>query len=251
MGRVRLVLPLTAGLILTACGGGGGDAGKQLAEPDACGKRLPLVIDLPGYSETAALHEQRVGWTAFAELRGFEVVTPQADGDPPSWDLERDVAVVEAIIDEAVDDRCIDPDRVYVTGHSQGGMLTSRVACELADRVAAVALVSGMRPVEPCAPERPVPALVIHGTADATVPYAGGLPADVAALLELPEDGPSVPAMTEAWAERNGCAAGDAPLTWDCPEGADVELQPIEGWGHDWPTGAVEDIWAFFDRHRL
>lgn len=200
---------------------------------------VPVVIDLHGYSEGAELHERRTGLAELGEDEGFVTVTPHALGDPPAWDLDVDgvdVAFVRAVLDDVDASLCVDVDRVFVTGHSMGGFLISSLACaDLTTRIAAYAPVSGVRLVEPCAPSRHAPALVIHGTADDVVLYDGGLNALAAELLALPEDGPSVPAIVEGWSARDPAV--------------DVELHAIDGWSHDWPPEANDLIWSFFERH--
>lgn len=202
---------------------------------------LPLVIDLHGYSEGATLHAERTALGLLGEREGFVTVTPHALGDPPAWDLAPDgidVAFVTDVLDDVAEDVCIDADRVFVTGHSMGGFLISSLACtDLTTRIAAFASVAGVRDVEACDPPRAVPALVVHGTDDGVVLYDGGLDAVAADLLELPVEGPSIPAIVDDWAARDPAV--------------DVELHTIEGGDHDWPDGISERVWRFFERHPM
>jgi polyhydroxybutyrate depolymerase len=212
--------------------------------------RVPLVVDLHGYSEGAERHAQVTGFETYGDDHGFVTITPNGGGDPPQWDLDpdgADVRFVGDVIDDAEQTLCIDPDRIYVTGHSMGAFLTSAVACRLADRVAAFAPVAGVRAVDgPCTD--PSPALIIHATGDGIVLFDGGLSADAATILGLPADGPSVPALADAWAQRNGCTT--AADGYECPPGLDVHLQVIDGGSHEWPRTATADIWSFFADHR-
>ncbi|HVM54735.1 MAG TPA: PHB depolymerase family esterase [Acidimicrobiales bacterium] len=257
----RLIL---AGLLAAGCtaAGGGAEDGTGIGgagAPDGCDERRPLVVDLHGYSETTEQHEQRTGWHAQGAESGFVTFSPQAGGQPSRWDLEVDPAVLRLQVEAMVEADCVDPDRVYVTGHSMGGFMVSRIACELSDVVAAVAPVAGVLPVEDCAPVRPVPALVVHGRADTTVPLTGGLSPAAAHLLDLPERGPSIRAITADWAARNGCGALAASSVegvvaverFPCPEGAEVELRVIDGAGHEWPAGVTAAIWEFLAPYRL
>jgi polyhydroxybutyrate depolymerase len=263
MGRERRLPALRAGLIalaLVACGSGE-DRGKVAApEPpeasDACGKRQALVVQLHGYSEDAAAHAGYIGLETFAEEHGFLLLAPQGGGEPPRWDLEADVARIGQVIDDAVANQCADPDRVFVSGYSMGGFLASHLACRLADKITAVAPVAGARMVAPCEPSAPVPALIMHGTADNTVLFTGGMLPVSARATGQPVEGPSITAIAEAWAQRNGCASeavvegGDEVSVhrWPCPVGAEVELHVVHGGAHGWPTSANERIWEFFNR---
>ena len=165
-------------------------------------------------------------------------------------------------------DYCVDEKRVFSAGFSNGGFLSYRLACELSDKIAAVAPVSGglRMAASACTPKRPVPLLHIHGTGDIVVPYNGG---------GLGAANP-VSYSIDAFKTKNGCAAGagkvvltngDATCTkWDgCTSGADVELCTITGGGHQWPGGdtlpyggtaspdldSSETIAAFFEAHPL
>jgi polyhydroxybutyrate depolymerase len=261
---------------------------------------LPLVLDLHGYSEGAEVHVAMSGLGDFGESAGFVTLTPHGLGAVPRWDTAldgADVAFVGDLLDEAEATLCVDTNRVYVTGLSNGAFMTSAVACRYADRVAAVAPVAGVRDVEGCDPARPVPVVAFHGTADEFVTYDGGR-GDAVADLPAPDgsgrtlgdlqesgdpppeaEGPSVPEIMAAWAERNGCEPGEpAPedvsddtvvLRHECPAGAEAELYRVEGGGHAWPgsefsvsieqivgpttmtISANEVMWDFFTAHPM
>jgi polyhydroxybutyrate depolymerase len=85
-----------------------------------------------------------------------------------------DVAFTRGMLDRLEADLCVDPRRVFATGMSNGGFMSHRLACEMSDRIAAVAPVSGVNTLATCTPTRAVSVLDFHGTADPTVPYAGG-----------------------------------------------------------------------------
>ncbi len=257
------------------------------------GQPLPLVVDLHGYSETAALQEDFSQLAVYGDQHGFVTLTPQVKRPVPLWSAtlgSADVQFLGALLDQAERTLCIDERRVYVTGLSDGAFMTSAVACADADRVAAVAPVAGIQDIGGCKPARPVPVVTFHGTADPFVAYTGGLGASA---LHLPAPngsgtlgqsgvtrttGPSIPAITAAWAKRNGCAPGPtstvpAPgvtlIRYRCPDHADVELYRITGGGHTWPgsqfgrviasavgyttlaISANQIIWQFFEAHPL
>ncbi|MFN8040792.1 MAG: hypothetical protein U0Q07_16370 [Acidimicrobiales bacterium] len=233
---------------------------------------LPLVVDIHGYAEGARLHTAISGMGPYGDAHGFITVTPNGQGSPVHWNANLgspDVALIGSILDQVEQDLCVDRSRVYVTGFSNGAFMTSAVACELGDRVAAAAPVAGMRDVPGCAFSRPVPAVTFHGTADHFVEYQGGmgvgaatLPAPDGSGRTLGELGPGstanesiipgsmdqkIPDITATWATRNGCAttttetavAADVTLVrFACPAGHEVELYRVTDGGHAWPGSA-------------
>jgi polyhydroxybutyrate depolymerase len=168
-----------------------------------------------------------------------------------------DVGFVSAMIDAISLETCIDPKRVFATGLSNGAMLSHRLACQLSDRIAAIAAVSGgmgNRDLDTlpspttlfeCNPTRPVPILHIHGTQDACYPFDGGW--GPLSLLTFE----AVPVTIADWVTRNGCSAGEPTkvftngaascFLYPCPDAGQVELCEIDGGGHYWPGG---DDWA-------
>jgi polyhydroxybutyrate depolymerase len=185
-----------------------------------------------------------------ADREGFLIVYPQGLGERPAWDPSpgsRDVQFVRDLIDQ-LEQRCnVDPDRIYASGHSNGGGMVNRLACEMADRIAAIGTVSGAYGAgADCAPARPVPVVAIHGIADQIVPYEG------------------IPDWALGWAKRNGCnpEAVDIPHNvivreqkWSgCRAGTDVILYTIEDMGHDWTHDIIDmgqTIWDFFEQHPM
>src|SRR5215213_11750817 len=139
--------------------------------------------------------ERFVNYTRFsnvADREGFLIVYPQGQGPKEEvfWDTSpgsRDVQFISDLFDH-LQRRCnVDPNRIYATGHSNGGGMVNRLACDLADRIAAIGPVSGAYSSGNCSPARPIPVFAIHGTADNIVSYNG------------------IPEWASAWAERNGC----------------------------------------------
>ena len=228
---------------------------------------LPLVVDLHGYSEPMPVHVIQSGLASFGETAGFITVAPTVDRPVPLWHPSvgsDDSAFLSALLDQLESTLCVDINRIYFAGLSHGAFMTSIVACDLSDRVAAVAPVAGIQAPADCNPRRPVPVVAFHGTADPFVPYEGGLGEAVASLptpdgsgtlgplvtgAVTPEDDPSnqskpVLERTAIWAARNGCgptpqvesiAADVDRLQFPCPAGAEVVLYRIDGGGHTWP----------------
>lgn len=219
----------------------------------------PVVIQLHGYLSGADGQIAMSAIESTAEAGGFVVLSPQGTGAHPFWnavphaDLPDDVGFVRTLIDDVVAQRCVDPARVYVVGMSNGAFLASRVACDLADRVAGVAAVAGLLDPQPCSPARPVPVLAVHGTGDRFVPADGSHgpaldtlawdPASTRAFEGVPWA--PVRSSVAAWATRNGCQAAPvetqvaAAVTkvahGSCRDGADVVLYEVDGGGHTWP----------------
>ena len=232
---------------------------------------LPVVVDLHGYQEGAKIHSVMSSLGAYGDTQGFITITPQGQGEVPRWIAESgsdDVAFIGNVLDDVESTLCVDLDRIYVTGLSNGAFMTSTVACDLADRFAAAAPVAGISDIEGCDPSRPVPVIAFHGTADTFVTYDGGLgssamnlpapdgsgrtigdliaeaEASGVGLEDLPQGGSPVPDITAAWAARNGCeptptetavAADVTKIAFTCPAGADVELYRVTDGGHTWP----------------
>lgn len=168
-----------------------------------------------------------------------------------------DVAYIAALLDDIEAVASVDHRRIYATGFSNGGGMSHRLACELSDRLAAVAPVSGANQfagAADCAPGRPVPVLAIHGRDDPCWPYDGGEGTCLAV-----QDGnyvavePSMIGSADApgWALRNGCDPAPivTPIADNADDGtsatlttfagctAETALITIEGAGHTWPGG--------------
>lgn len=162
-----------------------------------------------------------------------------------------DVGFAVALVDHLVDVAGADRRRVYATGMSNGAMLCHRLAAERPDVVAAIAAVAGTMPERQLATEGagPVAVLVVHGTADPIVPWAGG------PVSGSPSTGrvASVEDTAGWWRRADGTGssptaeepAGPGPedptsvrlTTWSGPGGADVALLAVDGGGHTWPGG--------------
>jgi polyhydroxybutyrate depolymerase len=254
---------------------------------------LPLVVELHGLAEGAAIAAEMSQLDALGEREGFVSVFPHGSGEPVRWDqsIDRetpnaDLAFLDAVVDEVSAAHCVDEARIYVTGLSYGAIMSSALGCVRSTRFAAIAPVAGIEHPDGCAPERPVPVLSFHGTADAILLFNGGVgdldsalggaaPAPPSADVAL--DGPGYPAAVAAWAAANGC--GDAEdeqrsehvieRSYDCDDDAEVRFLIIVGGGHSWPgsafsasiasivgpttdeVDATEEIWSFFERHAL
>jgi polyhydroxybutyrate depolymerase len=250
-----------------------------------------LVIDYHGLREGAEIHTLMSAFSPVAEREGFVVAFPQGQFDPVRWnaspttqfigDPNDDLTFTDDIIDSLGASLCLDRTRVYAAGLSYGGFMTSLLACGRSDRFAAVAPVAGLRLLDPCPQERPVPIITFHGTDDAIVKFNGGfgpIPLGLATPTAADLNGPGIPAYVAGSAARNGCdpTPTDTQLTdevihrvYQCPIGADVEFYIVVGGGHTWPgsafSRAIEAIvgyttfdisasdlaWEFFEQFQL
>jgi polyhydroxybutyrate depolymerase len=213
------------------------------------------------------VHAMVSGLGPYGDAQGFVTLTPHGEGQGPVplWDTTpggRDEVFLEGMLDDVEASLCVDTARVFVTGLSNGAMMTSTLACALSDRFAAAAPVAGVTEVAGCNPDRPVPVVAFHGTDDGFLAYDGGfgpqvasLPSpdgqgtlgDVAAEPDGPSEAssPSVPEVVADWGGRNGCddtapeeeaVADDVTLlSFACPAGAEADLYRVEGGGHSWP----------------
>jgi polyhydroxybutyrate depolymerase len=223
--------------------------------------RLPLVLDLHGSGGNSAGQARNSGLETLSTTERFIVATLEAEGArwnvPVQEGRADDVAYVRDVIAHVAGRVCTDETRVYVTGFSGGGRMTSLLACQLGSRIAAIAPVSALRWPGPCN-GRPVPVLTFHGLADPQNPYDGHAAGRGAEWLE------SVPDALAGWARHNSCK-GDVtledppgPLSTmryeGCADGAEVRMIRIDGVGHRWTRDEVDTtavMWQFFKSHRL
>jgi len=223
--------------------------------------RLPVVLDLHGSGGTAAGQAGNSGLETVSVRERFIVATLEAEDGlwnvPVQNTRADDVAYVRDVIAHVAARLCTDETRVYATGFSGGGRMTSLLACRLGSHIAAIAPVAGLRFPGPC-DGPPVPVLTFHGLADSQNPYDGHAPGRGAEWLE------SVPDALAGWARHNACpqdvSFDDPPgpvstMRYDgCRDGAEVHLIRIDGLGHVWTKKEVDTtgvMWQFFTRHRL
>ncbi|MGY1801647.1 alpha/beta hydrolase family esterase [Blastococcus sp. SYSU D00922] len=241
------------------------------AELPAAG--APLVLVLHGGGGSATQAEVAFGWTELAEREGFVVVHPE--GVRRAWNTDGgccgraaaqgvdDVAFLTRVVDDVAQRVDVDPDRVFVTGMSNGAIMAYTLACRT-DVFAAVAPVAGTLLVD-CPDPSPVSLFHLHGTADTAV-RLDGEPGARAGI-----DGPPVAEVVDLWRSVDGClepsvvVAGPVRRSVSgCADGRSVELVTVDGAGHQWPGSearrpaadapyagldATENIWRFFAAH--
>ncbi len=248
----------------------------------------PVVVSFHGFGSDALEQELLSRMSELADEEGFLAVYPYGLNYPEavrttepgledtrSWnaggccgpaqiyDVD-DVGFIEAVFADLDTRVCVDTRRIYATGLSNGAFFAYRLACDRAERFAAIAPVAGMENAASCTPARPVPVMHFHGTADETILYDGGT---------IPFGGPypSAPATVERVAQRNGCAGpveqtyqrGDSTCGTHTGCDAPATLCTVEGGGHTWPGGlmppeyghttqdldATREMWRFFEDH--
>jgi len=225
--------------------------------------RYALVIGLHGTGGSAAQFDNDYGFTDLAKEAHFAIVYPEgvhSDGilGIRTWNagtccdyaMEHDIDDVKFIsnlIDELLASYAIDPQRVYVTGMSNGAMLTYRLVCELSDKIAAATVVSGTLMTDrPCHPSRPVPLLHIHSELDTKVPPQGGT--GLAGYYFHPVD-----SALQVVSSEYRCAAPQAPVdngryiykTWTtCENEVVMQYYLTHDGGHAWPGGKPASMWA-------
>jgi polyhydroxybutyrate depolymerase len=249
--------------------------------------KLPVIVSLHGRLGTGRGMMGFADFRAIANREKFIIVCP--DGIDKSWNDGRptpalkkginDVKFIDELITYIINTYHGDSKRVYVTGMSNGGFMSSRLACELNNRIAAIAVVAAsMDENVTYHPNKPIPIMYIQGTKDPLVPYAGGTMKGAGGEIYGHQD------VLKAWADADHC--NNNPVITNLPDNAndgtsiikEEYIDPLTGTkvigytvtngGHTWPGGtqylpkfligtvshnmnACEVIWDFFKRYRL
>ena len=214
----------------------------------------PLIISLHGGADYADANMEYTGFTQINDQNNFVLIFPQgtvaagkgdtgwySGGDCSSIEV-CDISFIERLIDYSLEELAIDPNRVYVSGFSNGAFMAYTTACFLSDKVAAVAPVSGSlspEDYESCDPQRPLPIIHIHGIDDSSIPVQGS--DYVTPLL----------AVKNYWSSYNSCSEnitidgedsnGDgfswySEISTSCQDGVDVNFTYLENFDHNWPS---------------
>jgi len=220
----------------------------------------PLLLALHSRTSTAKTiftDSQILSW---AESMNFIVagLNGAVYEDSSSWNAgncctnattyqENDMLFVSTVLDHVTANHSIDKSRVWVMGHSNGGMMAYRLACDLYDKITAIAVVSGALMDPTCSPTKPVSIFHIHGNLDPTVPFHGG------GKFETPNIYFSVQDM----AYRNSCTGDpketsntiEERYTWRCTNGVETQLVNYQEQSHAWVGGYSEEILRFLFAH--
>jgi len=228
------------------------------------GKPLPLVLNLHGLTSNVSQQVAVSQFEPLAATEGFMVVTPQGLGNPAKWGFDNtpqnaDLSFFNALLDQIEARGCVDTARVYSSGISNGGMMSTTLACQMGNRIAAIGLVSGIREPDNCTPpDTPMPIMVFWGTKDTVLPFYGGIGPGLTG--EKPLVAPTAPPadlkgfapveqVVGEWVSHNGC--GPDPTIFPvgdkveervfsgCTAGVQVRFYVITDAGHDWPGSKV------------
>lgn len=221
----------------------------------------PLLILLHGYSTSGKEHESYFRLGPAADARGFVYASPDGTIDRQGnrfWnatdtccDFDKsgvdDVAYLAGVIAEIQASLAIDPKRIYVLGHSNGGFMAHRLACDEAEVIATIVSLAGATYADPadCSPRTPVSVVQIHGTADDTIKYEGG-------TIPGSPPYPGAEATAQTWAAYDGCDEPSTPL--DAKVDVDADLasttDPAETTVAVWQgctSGATVQLWTIPD----
>lgn len=248
----------------------GGDRPVEVRVPSGydASRPAPLLLVLHGYGAGGTFNDIYMKLTRIADAKGFFYASPNGTRDKNDrlfWNATEsccnfdqldvdDVGYLSSLVEEIRKAYSIDPKRIFVVGHSNGGYMANRLACERADLFAAAVSWAGTNFDDParCRPSGPIGYLQLHGTSDGMVPYAVAEP------------------TVAGWAKANGCAPALVPTGATLRVNADspgpdtkvarhdgctangaAELWPVEGAGHifTFSPEAVDAIWSFLDAH--
>ena len=227
--------------------------------------RVPLVLDFHGNGSSGMQEQSGSGWQQKADAEKFVVVYP--DGIGNGWNVGNccgealngmvdDVGFARAMVENVSSEACIDAQRVYATGISNGAGLAHRLACEAADVFAAIAAASADLVTDPCKPARPISELSVRGLNDTLVAYEGGNTGSTGWYS------PGAKGTLELWKTINGCM-GAPSMTLEhcetytqCNAGVEVTLCSLPNTGHILYTNNLDfsvpdNAWEMFKRQTL
>lgn len=255
-----------------------------------------LIISLHGGSGNMVNAQGFSLLNPVSDRNDFLVAWPQGYGIAPpgySWADGRntsadqagidDIGFINKLIDTLILRYNVDTTRIYICGFSNGGFMVQKIACEFANRFAAMAsLGSSMDTLlyKKCSPSKPIPMAFFNGTADPAMPFNGG-------PMQNPQVIPvvSVDTAVQFWVKHNNCQTTmpvfNFPDTFttdnstaelyafaDCDCKADIKFYKLINGGHTWPgvyvasqaavlgntnrdINASEELWSFFKEHNL
>lgn len=284
---MRFLAAIGLALACGACGGDDGGATRPLvfggprpvelqlpADFDAA-RTYPLLIILHGYSVNGFIQQSYFRLFDAATTYQMLVLAPEGttdsggkqfwNADPVCCDFDNtgvdDVAYLGGLIDDVL--AAWPVEQVYVVGHSNGGFMGYRMACERADVITASALLAGntSRSIADCAPSQPTSMLVMHGDADAAVPYDGMATGSLSSAGAVES--------ARRWRGYDTCSGSEPGTAMElekstpgdnetlvetatgCPAGLGVELWTHQGAGHlpAYNTTFGPTLWTWLTDH--
>ena len=222
------------------------------------GTSVPLVIALHGGLGTSSQFEASSGLNGFAESNGFIAVYPDGVGNQPdgsgfqTWNggyccgpaatqSIDDITFIRNVVTDLRNSLPVNSSRVYALGHSNGGILSYRIACEMSDVVAAIGVQAGSNVVTDCRPALPVSVFHLHGTSDTNVPINGGKGSGLSTTVFV-----SARSAVDAMATVDGCNVASprslitsnsdvTALSWtNCKSNSEVRLVTVKNATHAW-----------------
>ena len=233
---------------------------------------VPVLFALHGYGSSALSHLTYTNYFSLADANNFIVIYPQGtttDTLSSHWNVggwtskstRKDIEFIDTVIDLIKDKIQIDQTRIYSSGMSNGGYMSYSLACNLGNKIAAIASVTGsMTPdnFDNCSPSNPISVLQIHGLQDLVVPYIGS------------SGSKSIPDVIDFWVNHNACNTEPnrlikysnlALVNYDtyenCLNNTNVKLILHPEMGHTWPfintynISASDEVWNFVSKYDL
>ena len=228
------------------------------------GTSVPLVIALHGGLGTSSQFEANSGLNGFAESNRFIAVYPDGVGNQPdgsgyqTWNggyccgpaaaqSIDDITFIRNVVTDLRNSLPVNSSRVYALGHSNGGILSYSIACEMSDVVAAIGVQAGSNLVTDCRPALPVSVFHLHGTSDTNVPINGGKGSGLSTTVFV-----SARSAVDAMATVNGCNVASprflvasnsdvTALSWtNCKSNSEVRFVTVKNATHAWMGHAAQ-----------
>jgi poly(3-hydroxybutyrate) depolymerase len=236
-------------------------------------KPVPLVLLFHGFSNNIATMFNDSQMQVLADANNFIYAIPQGLGRTPGWNIglafggnADDLSFTRNLIDRIATNYSINPKRVYAAGFSNGGFFSYQLACQLSDKIAAIASVSGsMNPNwiggrnPTCRPTHPIPVMQITGTSDFVIPIRGGGLGGGAALSTVFNYWKNYNKTNSTATITNINRSTKRSVFENGSSGSTIEFIEITGKGHEWPKTATSGlrqnasirIWEFFSKYDI
>lgn len=224
-------------------------------------QRVPLLFDFHGLGGSGQGEANGSSYVAATQAESVILAFPTgtSDGIGQGWNVGTccaggdDVAFTRAMVTQIQGLACIDSKRIYVSGFSNGGGMSHKLACDAADIIAAAAPGSfdfGEDNVDDCDPSRPISVVMQRGTNDFAVPFEGGATPVTNRIVFL-----GAQATFDKWSELDGCTGPEVDIGNNCRQrsqcnaGVETTLCVIQGGGHQPPNANL--LWPILREYTL